>query len=168
MNEYSFFLGEWIIHNNFTELIFIATFGKIGREGGCMSGLNGSLARLTASATPLLWEASSDLRQFAVRRWLFRASFRDDSHDMRIQLARLAGAAAAIELNVLSDQARRLRHYLQAHSQSGHELLRVAQQLFHIVLHDASAVALLASSDRAMSWFESGFLEEAEFASQVA
>ena len=124
-----------------------------------MSGLNGSLARLTASATPLLWEASSDLRQFAVRRWLFHVSFRDDIHDMRIQLARLAGATATIELNVLSAQARRLRHYLQAHSQSGQELLHVAQQLFHIVLHDTSVVALLASSDRAMSWFESGFLE---------
>ncbi len=129
-----------------------------------MVGSSGSLARLTASATPLLWEASLDLKQFAIQRWLFAASFAEETQRLRVQLSRLAGAAAVVGQSTLSYRARELRAGLFIEGRPVASHIKVIQRFFSGILSDGFFVDQLARSDRALSWFGQGFLEEAELA----
>ncbi len=126
-----------------------------------MSGPSGSIGRLTASAIPLLLEASSDLREFAVQRWLFTSSFVEDRQTVIHNLARLAGATTAVNLHSLSAQARRIWSCLRSQDADARSFIRISQHLFSAVLDDAETVRQIANSERALSWFSQSFLEEA-------
>ncbi len=126
-----------------------------------MTDMVGSVARLTESATPLLLEASSNMCEFAVQRWLFASAFLEDRQQMMVELSRLAGVASVLDLTGLSEQARDLKKHLKTHEGNTRGLVVAAQRLFHWVMDDVSMIHAMAYSERARSWFAPDFLETA-------